>query len=96
LLLWLQEKDNRGRDQILIQMPLYLKDYFRDRLLQKHKTPWRLMWSELTGYIAGFWGYKQSVDRVKQLGRSAPYIPPKDRPPSPSITNLPTQAETIL
>jgi O-antigen biosynthesis protein len=96
LLLWLQEKDIRGRNQILIQMPLYLKDYFRDRLLQRHKTPWRLMWSELTGYIAGFWGYKQSVDRVKQLGRSAPYIPPKDRPPGPSITNLPTQAEKLL
>jgi O-antigen biosynthesis protein len=96
LLLWLQEKDNRGRDQILIQMPLYLKDYFRDRLLQKHKTPWRLMWSELTGYIAGFWGYKQSVDRVKHLGRSAPYIPPKDRPPGQSITELPTQAETLF
>jgi O-antigen biosynthesis protein len=96
LLLWLQEKDRRGRDQILIQMPLYLKDYFRDRLLQKHKTPWRLMWSELTGYVAGFWGYKQSVDRVKHLGRSAPYIPPQDRAPGQSLQEIPTQTETTV
>jgi O-antigen biosynthesis protein len=92
LLLWLQEKDLRGRDQLLIQMPLYLKDYFRDRLLQRHKTPWRLMWSEVSGYLAGFWGYKQSVDRVKQLGRSNPYIPPTQRGLNP-LSEIPTQME---
>jgi O-antigen biosynthesis protein len=79
MVLWLQEKDQRGKQQLLVEMPKYLRGYVIDRLLGKHKTPWRLIWSEVSGYVAGFWGYWQSVQRLKVLGRSQPYVPVAQR-----------------
>jgi O-antigen biosynthesis protein len=57
-----------------------LRKYVIERILGKHKTPWPLIWSEVSGYVAGFWGYYQSVQRLKVLGRSAPYVPLSQRP----------------
>jgi O-antigen biosynthesis protein len=87
LLLWLQEKDPRGWKQLFIVMPRYLRDYVIDRMLGKHQMPWRIMRSEISGYLAGFWGYWQSAQRLKRLGRSDRYIPVEERDRSaPPIT----------
>jgi O-antigen biosynthesis protein len=94
LLLWLQEKDPRGRDQLFVGMPNYLKGYCWDRLRGRHQTPWRIMWSEVAGYVAGFWGYWQSVQRLKQLGRSAPYVPVARRSPASAPADLGAPSST--
>jgi O-antigen biosynthesis protein len=56
-----------------------LLSYVADRLMGKHQVPWSVVRGEVTGYLAGFWGYYQSCQRVKRLGRSAPYVPPEQR-----------------
>lgn len=79
LLLWLQEKDQRGFRQLAFELPRYFLRQINTRLRGQHQTPWRLLWSEISGYFAGFWGYWQSCQRVKQQGRSAAYIPVAQR-----------------
>ncbi|MEB3295334.1 MAG: glycosyltransferase [Synechococcales bacterium] len=92
LLLWLQERDPRAWKQLFIHMPRYLRDYTIDRLLGKHQMPWRIMWSEMSGYLAGFWGYWQSAQRLKKLGRSDRYIPVADRDPARQTSAKQTSA----
>ncbi len=79
LILWLQEGDRRAFKQLFSVLPKHLWSYVRDRALGKHQVPWSVVRGEVTGYLAGFWGYYQSCQRVKRLGRSAPYVPPKLR-----------------
>lgn len=79
LLLWLQEKDRRGLRQLVVELPNYHVRQILGRLKGQNQTPWRLLWSEVAGYFAGYWGYWQSCQRVKQQGRSAPYIPIAER-----------------
>jgi hypothetical protein len=73
LTLWLQENDPRGFQQLAIELPRYYSRRIYERLRGWHDTPWRFVWSEISGYLAGFWGYWQSCQRVKRQGRSAPY-----------------------
>jgi O-antigen biosynthesis protein len=79
LLLWLKEKDPRGRRHIFAVLPKYLRGYVFDRFKGKHQVPWPVVRSEVWGFLCGFWGYYQSVQRVKRLGVSQPYVPPAQR-----------------
>ena len=74
LTLWLQEGDLRGRQQLLIHMPRYFWQCWRDRILGRSKTPWIILFYELKGYLIGFWGYWESQRVVKRQGRSDRYI----------------------
>jgi O-antigen biosynthesis protein len=78
--LWFQEGDRRGLRQMLWHMPKYLLEQrVLDRIRGKHDTPWPIIWSEIVGYLNGFTAYWKSVKIVKQRGRSAPYVPVKQR-----------------
>lgn len=79
LTLWLQEKDSRAFWHLFSELPRYYTRRIYERLRGLHQTPWRFLASEMAGYLAGFWGYWQSCQRVKQLGRSAPYVPVEQR-----------------
>jgi O-antigen biosynthesis protein len=79
LLVWQQDGDRRAVRQIFKDMPIYLGQYVWQRLKGEHQVPWSIVSSEVYGYFIGFLAYYQSTQRVKQLGRSAPYIPPADR-----------------
>ena len=74
LTLWLQEGDLRGRQQLLINMPRYFLECWRDRLLGRSKTPWIILFYEFKGYLMGFRGYWKSQRLVKRQGRSDRYI----------------------
>jgi len=79
LTLWINEGDIRGRQHLLFEMPCYLWQCWRDRLLGKDKTPWPILFYELKGYLIGFNGYYKSQKIVQKQGRSTPYISPNDR-----------------
>ncbi len=79
LLLWLQEKDQRGLRQLMYELPRYYIRHIIDRLKGRHQTPWPLLWSEVKGYFVAYWGYWKSRQLVQQQGRSAPYIPVAER-----------------
>ena len=85
LILWLKENDPRGFRQLTMELPYYLSRRVYERLRGWHDVPWRLMWSEISGYVSGFWGYWQSCQRVKRQGRSSPYIPVSQRPTHTSL-----------
>ncbi|MCU0526942.1 MAG: glycosyltransferase [Elainella sp. Prado103] len=85
LVLWRQEKDPRGFRQLFFELPRYYTRHLIARLKGHHQTPWRMMWSEINGYFAGFWGYWQSCQQVKRQGRSAPYIPVAERLDTSSV-----------
>ena len=74
LTLWLQEGDPRGRQQLLIHMPRYFLECWRDRVLGRSKTPWIILFYEFKGYVIGFWAYWESQRLVKRQGRSDRYI----------------------
>jgi O-antigen biosynthesis protein len=93
-ILWQKERDPRAKQHLTSVMHSGMWGYVTDRLKGKHQVPWPIVWSEFTGYIAGFWGYYQSVQRVKQLGRSAPYIPPSERVKPPAAPVLSDQPPT--
>lgn len=79
LTLWLKENDLRACWHLFSELPRYYTRRIYGRLRGWHDTPWRFLGSEIAGYLTGFWGYWQSCQRVKQLGRSAPYIPLEQR-----------------
>jgi O-antigen biosynthesis protein len=79
LTIWLQEGDRRGRQQLLVHMPRYFLECWRDRLFHRSKTPWRILFFELKGYAIGFWAYGESKRLVKQQGRSDRYVRQVDR-----------------
>ena len=79
LTLWLQEGDLRGRQQLLIHMPRYFWQCWRDRLLGRSKTPWIILFYEFKGYLIGFWAYWESQRMVQRQGRSDRYIPVHQR-----------------
>lgn len=79
LTLWLQEGDLRGRQQLLIHMPRYFWQCWRDRLLGRSKTPWIILFYEFKGYLIGFWAYWESQRMVKRQGKSDRYIPVHQR-----------------
>lgn len=79
ILMWRQERDRRGFLQLFKEMPRYLTERIRDRILGRHKTPWGLLRSEIWGYLSSFWSYSQSQKRVQRIGRSQPYIPKDQR-----------------
>jgi O-antigen biosynthesis protein len=75
----LRDKDSRGLRQLISVMPRYFVQRIRDRLQNKHDTPWMYLWQEIAGLIAGSWSYWQSCQLVKRNGRSLPYIPVAQR-----------------
>ncbi len=79
LTLWLKEGDRRGRKQLLVHMPQYFFQCWRDRLLGRSKTPWIILFYEFKGFLMGFWGYWQCQQLVKHKGRSDRYIPVHER-----------------
>lgn len=85
LILWLKEGDRRAFRQLYFELPRYYSRRVYERFRGWHDTPWPVIWSEITGYVSGFWGYWQSCQRVKQQGRSAPYIPVSQRLPVASL-----------
>ncbi|MBE9030715.1 glycosyltransferase [filamentous cyanobacterium LEGE 11480] len=93
LILWRQEQDMRAKRQLFSVLPQGIWGYVCDRIKGKHHVPWMIVGNEISGYFAGFWGYYQSVQRVKRLGRSAPYIPVQQRStqiePTPTVAALP-------
>ncbi len=86
LLLWRREGDRRALNQLIAVMPQHLWSYVGDRIKGKHQVPWSVVRGEVTGFFAGFWGFYQSRQRVQQLGRSAPYVPPELRAIAPDKT----------
>ena len=79
LVLWLQEKDIRGFRLLAYELPYHYLCHTIARLRGQHHTPWRLLWSEIAGYLTGYWSYWQSQQSVCQQGRSAPYVPVVER-----------------
>ncbi len=79
LTIWLQEGDRRGRQQLLVNMPRYFLQCWRDRLFHRSKTPWKILFLEIKGYAIGFWAYWESQRLVKQQGRSDRYVRRVDR-----------------
>ncbi len=79
LLLWLQEGDKRGLWQLVYELPCYYTQHLLARLKGQHQTPWSLLWSEVAGYFAGYWGYWRSRQLVQRQGRSAAYVPVAQR-----------------
>ncbi len=79
LRLWRVDQDMRAKQQLLSGLPRY----FISRLLEKAKgqnqVPWRFLWAEISGYLAGFWGYRQSLKAVERQGYSDPYLPVSER-----------------
>jgi GT2 family glycosyltransferase len=86
LVIWLCDKDRRALRMLTVNLPQYYRQQIISRLRGKTDTPWQFIWAEFSGYFTGFWGYWLSCQRVKRLGRSAPYIPVSNRPVSDCLT----------
>lgn len=89
LTLWLCDQDRRGLQQLIVELPRYFNRRLYERLRGWHDTPWLLLWQEIAGYLAGYWGYWRSCQRVKKQGRSTPYVPPQHRVPDRETGFLP-------
>ena len=97
LRLWRVDKDLRARPQLLSALPRYFSSRFMERVKGQNQVPWRFLWAEFSGYLAGFWGYRQSLKAVKRQGLSEPYIPVCDRPAQPqSLTSSDLESQSVM
>lgn len=85
LTLWFKDRDRRALRNQFWELPQYYarRIYHRLRGWDK-KTPWPLLWQEVSGYCIGYWCYWQSWQRVQQQGRSDRYVPVAERSIAPA------------
>ncbi len=76
---WLQDGDWRGLAQVLIGLPKAHLYRIVERLQGRSSYPLSLIGVEILGNLAGPWSLWQSHRRVRQEGRSGPYLPVEDR-----------------
>lgn len=79
LAIWLRDRDRRGLRQLLVDLPRYYIRKSYGRLRGWHDCPWSLIWMEVKGYLTGPWSLWQSYQSFRRTGRSAPYIPVRER-----------------
>ncbi|MBD2092213.1 glycosyltransferase [Microcoleus sp. FACHB-1515] len=91
LTLWLKDGDRRALRHQFWELPNYYARRIYHRLRGWDKTPWLLLWQEVSGYFAGYWCYWQSWQRVQRQGRSDRYIPVSER----AIASSHPQSEVV-
>lgn len=79
LRLWHVDQDMRSKQQLFSGLPRYFVSRIIEKFKGQHQVPWRFLWAEILGYLAGFWGYRQSLKAVKRQGYSEPYVPVGER-----------------
>jgi GT2 family glycosyltransferase len=83
LQIFLRDHDWRGLWQLLAVLPIYRVRQLIGLLVEKArgKQPetWDMFWWGIEGNLKGLVGYWQTVQRVKQLGRSQAYVMPEAR-----------------
>lgn len=80
LRLWRVDQDLRAKQQLLTGLPRYFTSRVIERAKGENQVPWPFIWAEISGYLAGFWGYRQSLKAVERQGYSEPYVPVNERP----------------
>ncbi len=93
---WLGEGDRRAFNHLWREMPRYLWKRVWGRLRGSHDDPWWFIKSEIWGYLAGFWSFWRSCQRVRQQGQSAPYVPPAQRHSDEQLTATESAARQPL
>jgi O-antigen biosynthesis protein len=76
----LRDGDLRGLYRIIVELPRAFKWRIKEWLRGRSDYPLSLILLEIRGNLVGPWALWQSRRRVKQEGRSAPYIPVSRRP----------------
>ncbi len=79
LRLWKVDQDMRAKQQLLSGLPRYFTSRVIEKAKGQNQVPWRFIWAEIAGYLAGFWGYRQSLKAVERQGYSEAYIPVSER-----------------
>lgn len=79
LTLLLQEQDWRSLKHTFIVLPVWHIKRIIQKLTGKSRYPISLVLLEAMGNIAGPWSLLRSHQRVRQLGRSLPYVPVSER-----------------
>ncbi|MCU7550628.1 hypothetical protein OCK74_16030, partial [Chitinophagaceae bacterium LB-8] len=75
---WLNDNDWRGYKRIFYELPKIHMIRFAKSLVGRSNFPISMILLEIAGNILGPWAFYSSLWRVKKLGRSARYIPPKE------------------
>lgn len=73
---WLKDGDFRGLYRVMVEMPAWLTRctlrYIKRKLLrQRPVTPFRVLWAQISGHLAGPWALWVSRRRVRRQGRSS-------------------------
>jgi GT2 family glycosyltransferase len=76
---WLRDDDWRGLAQVLLGLPYAHYYRIKEYLLNRSDYPLSLICLEILGNLAGPWSLWKSHQRVKQQGRSSPYVPLPER-----------------
>ncbi len=79
LTLWRDAQDPRGLWQLFVQQPRYYVQRILAKLQGSQAVPWRFLWLDIAGYVAGFWAYQQTLQIVAAQGSSDPYVPVAER-----------------
>lgn len=82
--------DWRALLSLVVGLPLYYTKRIVLRLLGRTSYPLSLLLTEIRGNLVGGWALWQSHQRVRQQGRSAPYLPPSQRSSFASAPVLPS------
>ncbi len=79
---WLNDGDWRALAHLLLGLPYAHYYRIKARLLRQSDYPIPFILWEIAGNLAGSWTYWCSKRRVRQLGKSRPYVAPAQRLPS--------------
>lgn len=79
LTLMIKERDARALLPLIYVLPNHYIQRLFSMLWSNKDVPWALVWQETAGYLAGYWSYWRSCQKVKRQGRSVPYIPVRER-----------------
>jgi GT2 family glycosyltransferase len=91
LVTFLEDHDARGLVRICAVQPKYFLRHLWQRLRGSRHRSLRTILLEIRGYACGPVALWRSLRRVRELGRSAPYVPPALRTPlapPPAAPNL--------
>ncbi|MBD2092212.1 glycosyltransferase [Microcoleus sp. FACHB-1515] len=75
----LNDGDWRALLTLFVGLPLYYTKRIVLRLLGQTSYPLSLLLTEIRGNLVGAWALWKSHQRVRQQGRSTPYLPPSQR-----------------
>ena len=76
---WIQDGDLRGLIAVVAGVPTWQLWRIKERLLHRYPHPLPMILLEIIASLSGPWSLWRSWQRVKQDGRSAPYIPVSER-----------------